>query len=225
MKKHLKSLYNLPLFKNISTEDIDLLFKPHLYTVKHYKKGSIIYFKNEECKTCNVILEGVILIQDIDINGNVLNINEFESGSVFGENLLFSNINNYPMNVFSKTDTIILHVKKELIFNLCKHNEEFLNSFLNSVSNKTIILKDKVHKLSIKSIRECIIDFLLYQYNIQNNLVIKLNRSKKELAEEFGIQRTSLSRELNKMKKDGLIDYDSKTIKILDLDLFLEYDL
>ncbi|NCB72673.1 MAG: helix-turn-helix domain-containing protein, partial [Clostridia bacterium] len=40
--------------------------------------------------------------------------------------------------------------------------------------------------------------------------------SKKELAENFGIQRTSLSRELNKMRKDNLIEFDSASITILD---------
>jgi Mn-dependent DtxR family transcriptional regulator len=45
--------------------------------------------------------------------------------------------------------------------------------------------------------------------------------SKKEMAERFGIQRPSLSRELNKMRKDGLLEYDAKTITIKDLNMFL----
>lgn len=43
--------------------------------------------------------------------------------------------------------------------------------------------------------------------------------SKKEMAERFGIQRPSLSRELNKMRKDGLLEYDAKTITIKDLSM------
>lgn len=222
MEKYIKLLQSIDLFKNISTQEIIDIFTPELYTIKNYKKDAIIFFKNEECRSCNILLVGNVLIQDVDINGNVLNLNKFSSGEIFGENLLFSNSNTYPMNVYSHTDTVVLHLKKELIFNLCKRNDTFLEKFLVSVSNKTIILKDKVKKLSIKSIRECIIDYLLYQYKCQNNMVIKLDRSKKELAEEFGIQRTSFSRELNKMKNDGLIDYNSKSIKILDLDLLLE---
>ncbi len=35
----------------------------------------------------------------------------------------------------------------------------------------------------------------------------------------MGISRTSLSRELQKMKQDGLIDYDMKTITIMDRDI------
>jgi Mn-dependent DtxR family transcriptional regulator len=43
--------------------------------------------------------------------------------------------------------------------------------------------------------------------------------TKKELAEKIGVQRPSLSRELNKMRKDGLLTYDSKQITIMDVDL------
>jgi DNA-binding transcriptional regulator LsrR (DeoR family) len=40
--------------------------------------------------------------------------------------------------------------------------------------------------------------------------------TKKQLAENFGVNRTSLSRELKKMKNEGLIDFDNKLIEIKD---------
>ena len=39
--------------------------------------------------------------------------------------------------------------------------------------------------------------------------------TKEELANQLFIQRPSLSRELGKMKKEGLIDYDRYTVTIL----------
>ncbi|MEA4939555.1 MAG: helix-turn-helix domain-containing protein, partial [Christensenella sp.] len=44
---------------------------------------------------------------------------------------------------------------------------------------------------------------------------IKLEITKKALAERIGVQRTSLSRELTKMRDEGLIDFDSESIKVL----------
>lgn len=222
MSNYIQVLQSINLFSNITADKLSAYLAQDSYIIKKYKKDSIIFLKNEECKTCSILLEGNIVIQDVDINGNILTLNKFSVGDILGENLLFSNSNTYPMNVLSYTDTTVLHIKKELILKLCKENDTFLENFLISVSNKTIILKDKVKKLSIKSIRECIIDYLLYQYKYQNSLTIKLDRSKKELAEEFGVQRSSFSRELNKMKNDGLIDYNSKNIKIINLESLLE---
>ena len=83
------------------------------------------------------------------------------------------------------------------------------------ISNNASILGNTIKSYVNRTIRDCITSYLLNESNIQNSKKVVLNISKKELAEKFGIQRTSLSRELNKMKKDGLIDYDSKSITIL----------
>ncbi|WP_346898573.1 helix-turn-helix domain-containing protein [Clostridium sp. UBA7503] len=58
----------------------------------------------------------------------------------------------------------------------------------------------------------------MYESYIQKSNVIKLKVTKKDLAEKFGVQRSSLSRELNKMRKDGLIEYDAYSITIINLE-------
>lgn len=44
-----------------------------------------------------------------------------------------------------------------------------------------------------------------------------MNSSKKELAERFGVQRSSLGREPNKMRRDELIEYDARAITLKGL--------
>ncbi len=66
----------------------------------------------------------------------------------------------------------------------------------------------------MKTIRQQIIDYLTYQYHKQNSLRIILNMSKKEWSEKLGVHRPSLSRELSKMKREGLIDYDRNSVTI-----------
>jgi CRP/FNR family transcriptional regulator, dissimilatory nitrate respiration regulator len=74
-------------------------------------------------------------------------------------------------------------------------------------------------------LEECIVDFLSCEYYTQKSMIIKLGISKKELAERLGIQRTSLSRELNKMKREGMISYDSRTITIEDSTVIKKSDI
>lgn len=204
------------LFKECSFQSIEDLFTKDSYYIKNYTKNSVIYFQNEKCTTFDIVLKGIVSIQGIDDKGNYISISDFTIGNEIGGNLLFSSNNYYPMMVLSKTDVTILHLKKELILKLCQNNTTFLTNFLQSLADKTLILTDKIKTLSLKSIRQCIIDFLIYESYAQNNNTIKLELTKKELAEKFGIQRPSLSRELNKMRKDGLIEYDAYTITILN---------
>jgi DNA-binding transcriptional regulator LsrR (DeoR family) len=58
-------------------------------------------------------------------------------------------------------------------------------------------------------------NLLEYESKRQNTNYIKLNMTKKALAEKIGVQRTSLSRELAKMRKDGLIVFDRTSITLL----------
>lgn len=222
MNNSINFLINTDLFKCFSFHELEKLFNKDYYKIKKYTKNSVIYFQNEKCESLDVILDGVITIQKIDSEGDILTISDFMSGNVLGENLLFSRNNTYPMTIITKSDTTILHIKKDMILNLCQNNVCFLNSLLQSLSDKTLILSDKIKSLTLKTIRQCIIEFLLFEYNSQKSTKIKLNMSKKELAEKIGVQRSSLSRELNKMRNDGLIEYDTKYIDINDIDLLRE---
>ena len=141
----------------------------------------MIYFQNEKCTRFDIILKGIILVQEIDSNGNVLTISDFTVGDVLGGNLLFSHRNFYPMTVIAKTDAIILHIKKDLILKFCQTNVVFLNNFLISISDKTLILTDKIKSLSMKTIRQCIIDFLIYESFSQNSKHSEIGTHKKRI--------------------------------------------
>jgi len=116
-------------------------------------------------------------------------------------------------------DCILIKLKKNLILDLCRTNNEFLVSFLSLLSDKTLFVTDILHYLAHKSIRDMIIVYLKTEYIRQKSQTIKLNITKQELAEKFGVQRPSLSRELKKMRNDGLVKYDAKSIYICDLNI------
>lgn len=217
MQDFIYVLENIDLFKELSIQAIESLFEKNSYNTKKYKKDSVIYFQNEKCTTLDIVLKGTVSVQGIDDKGNYVSISDFNIGDVIGGNLLFSHKNFYPMMVLAKNEVTMLHLRKDLVLNLCQSNTNFLINFFQSLSDKTIILTDKIKTLSFKSIRQCIIDFLIFESYAQNSNVIKLTLTKKQLAERFGVQRPSLSRELNKMRRDGLIDYDAHAIIIHDL--------
>ena len=219
IKDYLDILKLTGLFDEFSAKELLNLFKTHNYIISKYNKGSIIHFESEKCNYWDIILKGQVFIQKIDEKGNVLAVAEFKIGDNIGGNLLFSKYPYYPMSVIAKSDTEILHIPKDLVLQLCQTSQDVLVKFLTCISDKTAILTSKIKSISMKSIRESVIEFLNYEYYTQNSKKIKLNMTKKELAERLGIQRTSLSRELNKMKKDGLIDYDAHSITICDFNI------
>ena len=217
IEKYIAAITSIDLFRDFTKQELLNIFKINKYTLSKYIKGEIIHLQNEVCKTMDLVLAGQVSVQKIDENGNILTISSFSSSDIMGANLLFASKNNYPMTITSKVNSIILHIHKELILELCQSNKNFLIGLITVISDKTLTLTDKINSITLKTIRQCITEFLIYEYSIQKSNVIKLGMSKKEMAERLGIQRPSLSRELNKMRKDGLLKYDANSITINDI--------
>ncbi len=169
----------------------------------------------EICSKLEIILSGKVVIERIDESGNLMTIAEFFSGDILGGNLIFSKNPYYPMTVTTKQPTVILNINKTLLFQLFADNNDFLRSYLEYASDHTVILGEKIKHYVNKTIRESITFYLEYELKQQNGNIIKLGMTKKALAEKIGVQRTSLSRELAKMRKDGLIKFDAYSIELL----------
>ncbi|HZK44600.1 MAG TPA: Crp/Fnr family transcriptional regulator [Syntrophomonadaceae bacterium] len=212
--KYFPDIKNNELFKSLSeNEFLEVINYSRIST---YLKKSIIHLQNEPCSSIGIILEGDVVIQRLDENGKVLTIVTLEVGESFGGNLIFSDQGLYPMTVSANSDSTILHVGKETIIDLCQKNKDFLIEFMRSISNKTIIVSNKLNAITMKSIREQIIDSLIQEYKVQQSLHLELPLNRKNWAESLGIPRPSLSRELSKMKADKLIDYAGNWILIID---------
>lgn len=217
MEDFIRLLAQSDLFRCFSIEELSMMFKQNPCRIDSYSKNAVIHFQNEICTSLDVVLYGAVMIQRIDAGGDMLALCDFAAGDSIGENLLFSRNNLYPMTMTAKYDTKIIHIKKTIVLSLCQNNSDFLINFLQSVSDKTLILAGKIKTLSMKTIRQCIVEFLLYEYHVQKSTTIQLEVSKKELAEKLGVQRPSLSRELSKMRYDGVITFDAKSITIQNI--------
>lgn len=83
------------------------------------------------------------------------------------------------------------------------------------ISDNAFIVSGKIKYYANKTLREKIMNYLDYECKKQNSNHIKLSITKKALAERMGVARTSLSRELDKMRKEGIIAFDRETITLL----------
>ena len=215
MKKYSELMRQIDLIKSINPQEIDSYLTEGSCKTAEYRKNNIVHFVGEVCSNLEIILSGKVVIERIDESGNLMTIAEFFSGDVLGGNLMFSKNPYYPMTVTAKDATLILEINKTRLFQLFSDNHDFLKSYLEYVSDHTVILGDRIKHYVNRTIRESIISYLDYERKKQNSNIIKLNMTKKALAERIGVQRTSLSRELAKMREDGLIEYTPVSISLL----------
>jgi CRP-like cAMP-binding protein len=203
------------LLKAIPPERIQSYLRDGSFKISTYGKNAIIHFSGEICTKLEIILEGNVHVERIDESGSLMIIAEFSNDQILGGNLLFSKNPYYPMTITTKNLAVILEIHKERLFEIFSDSPVFLRHYLEFVADHTTILGDRIQHYVNKSMRDCILKYLELERHKQKENPIKLTITKKAWAEKMGVQRTSLSRELAKMKKDGLIRYDSKLIELL----------
>ena len=155
--------------------------------------------------------------------GKMIVINQISVGGVFGEVAIFSSKKTFPSTVVASLDSKVMFLNKINILQICFQNKKFLTNLLHLLSEKILILDHKLHFLSGETIRQKLCLYLIECYQTQNKLTIQLDISKRKMAEQFGVTRPSLSRELIQMKKEGLIDYVSNQIIIKSLQALESY--
>ena len=210
--KYLSKIKSNQLFSHLT--DNELLEIINHCSIKEYSKGGIIHLQKQPCNSLGIVLDGDVAIQRLDNDGRVLTIVYLKMGESFGGNLIFADQVSYPMTVSANSNSVILHIDKDTILELCQKDKTFLVEYIRSISNKAILVSNKLNTVVMKSIREKIIYYLNQEYAAQQSQRIILPFIKKDWAESLGIPRPSLSRELSKMKADNLIDYSKNWILI-----------
>lgn len=187
-----------------------MLFDKIKGKVKTYEKNDLIFNEGDRCNYVCIVTNGAVKISTTSSLYNEFIISTIKSGESFGENLIFSERPFYLGDIIATKKTSILFLsKKEYL----KYVSENLEEFLQENSKRYLLLQQRTKILLQKSIREKILFYLISKYNSTNSLDIKIT-SKEELAKYLNIERPSLSRELIKLKEEGLIDYDRHFIYI-----------
>ena len=129
MEHNLTLMKKSSLFNPFSTKELEIYLKKGVFTVKKYQKENILHFEDEPCTKLEIILSGLVVVERIDEEGNILTISEFLGGDLLGGNLLFSGNPRYPMTITAKDSTIIVEVQKERLFQLFIDYPDFLRLY------------------------------------------------------------------------------------------------
>lgn len=202
-------------FVHVEEEKLQEAFQRDSLKIRRFNENQVIYLQGEACSSMDVVLKGAVDIHTIDQEGNITTLARFRKDEIVGVNLLFSTDSTYPFSVTAGEDTELLQLSRDILLDLSRDNPSFTEALLQIVSDKALSLANWITQISMKPLREKILDFIHLEMKRQDEDRIILPTSKKDLAERLGVQRTSLSRELQKMKKDGILEYDRTSITLI----------
>jgi len=82
-----------------------------------------------------------------------------------------------------------------------------LRNYINVVAEKGLELHERINCLLKPTVRDKILTFLRRTAKEQQSPSFTIAMDRNDMAEYLNVERSALSRELSRMKKEGLIDY------------------
>lgn len=219
MTEYLNTIIKTRLFDNIDKKEIPNILENFKSQKKSYDKGNIIIDMGDKVEAIYLILNGKIEISKEydDTRKNIVNI--LESGEIFAEAMALSTNKISQITAISLSKSEILKINIKYIFdnNLEKNKNIFIENLLKIISDKNKFLSMKNDILSQKSLRSKIILYLEYMSNMQKSEKINIPYSRDKLAEFISADRSALSRELNRLAKEKMIELNGNKINIIDI--------
>lgn len=210
--KYLNLLKKLPLFFNLSDNEILFILKFFNFSEENFDKNSLIFQAGNPITKIGIIISGELNIIKEDFWGNRNILGKFKSGEIFGEVFALSKRSTPNLSVEASQNCKILFLDlKDFLINNPKNPFEiykFLNNVFQISLKKNILLTQKIEHITKKSLKEKIISFLSAEAlkNKSNSFDIKFDRQ--ELADYLSVDRSALSRELSTLKKQKILDYN-----------------
>ena len=217
MQDYFDVIKNIPLFNNIDHSELKALLNCLGAEIKTIPKGNIILPAGEKPINVGVVLSGIVHISKEDYDGNRVIITAAVPGEVFAESLCCAHIGKSPVTVFAGEDAAVMLLKFDRILstcpNSCPFHRKLVENMLNLLANKNLHLQSRMEIIAAKSIRTKVLQYL-ETLGIRQGDSIAIPFNREELADYLCVERSALSHELSKMKRDGLIDY-KKNIFVL----------
>lgn len=222
-----KALENSLLFSDIIKENIKNMLACLEPKEKSYKKGELIARFGEEMEGFGLLIEGSLSVLKENIDGNRLLLNILKPGDLFGEMAVYSERRVWPATISAVENSIVLFIEPEKIVaaceKACSYHQQLTSNMLNILSDKAMSLNKQVEYLSIKGMREKLCTYFWEQHKNQDSLLIHLPMKRNEMADFLNVSRPSMSREMSRMRDEGLIDFHLSTVKITNPQQLAEY--
>lgn len=208
----LKKMKMSKIFENISEADIKALHFCFKTRVLDIKKGDILIDEGEPFESIVLILEGHLRTIINDYYGNTSILADYYTGEAVGVEEAFSGSNIAQYTLIAMQDTQVLTMNKYRVIypcnNMCLRHTQIQNNLVKIISQKNIELMQKFNHITKPSTKDKVLAYLHYISKNQNSRYFDIPFNRQELADYLSVDRSALSFELSKLKKQGIIDFN-----------------
>ena len=215
-----EQLADMVMFQGIEKDNIGLLLGCLGSYPKSYAKGEYIAFEKDAIKNIGLVISGSVHMVKEDVWGNSTIMTRMTSGHLFGESFACGSDDTSMVAFLAAENTEVLWLPFDRVMstccNSCAFHQQIIKNMVVMLSNKNQALMEKIEVVSKKTLREKILSYLSQEALRQGSKYFEIPLGRLELADYLCTDRSALTRELSKMRNQGIIDYDKNMFRICE---------
>lgn len=208
-----------PLFDGLGPEDRRAVLECVGYHISTFRKGQIVAFEEEDIRHIGILLSGAVDMVKEDLWGDRTMLVRMGKEELFGETFACGDDPVSTVTFVVSEDAKILFLPFDRVMHCCTMScgvhHRLIGNMVRVIANKNRDLMRKVEVISKRTIRERLLAYLSIQAQLQGSRSLRIPLGRMELADYLCVDRSALTRELAKMKEEGLIDHDRDRFRLL----------
>ncbi len=202
----------------MNEREIEAILKCLTVQIKEYEKGSVIFQAGEIVSEIGIVINGSVHIIREDYWGNRDLIARVGENEVFGETYACIPQLEIPIYVIAaqKTEVLFLNLKKVLrtCSSSCEFHNYLIQNMLMVLAEKNLQMTNKIDIVTKRTTRSKLMTYLSKQaeQNHASEFIIPLTRQ--QLADYLGVDRSAMTVELQKLQKDGFVEFNKNKFQL-----------
>lgn len=219
MKKYMEILRNCNLFENMENENITAMLSCLGAEVQAYAKNQYIFTEGEIASHMGILLSGTAQIVRVDFYGNRSIVTTIEPQQLFGESFACTETRSIPVNVIAEKDCKVMLIDSRKILqpcsNACEFHRKIIFNLTKEIAAKNLLLNQKIEIISKRTTREKLMTYLLMLAK-QHGSSFTIPYDRQELADFLEVDRSGLSAEISKLRKENVIECKRSFFRLLE---------
>lgn len=211
----------MDLFDGIKEDDRSEMLKCLNAKKKQYKKGSTVLGRGGRTSEMGMVLEGSVHMVKDDFWGNRSILGQASPGQMFGEVYACLPRQGLEVDVVAAEDTEVLFLDVGRILTVCSSACSFhtrlIRNLLTILAEKNLMLTHKMEHMAQKSTRDKMLSYLSMEAEKQGGPEFAIPFNRQQLADYLSVDRSAMSRELSRMKAEGLLDFHRNRFRLKNL--------
>ena len=207
-----KAIQRCTLFRDLPDREMECALSFFRAAGREYQKGQALNRPGEVFSRFGLVLSGAIHINSYESDPPVV-MATVSPGSTFGESLCFLGLP-APVHAFAASKCRVLWLSTDGVKRppATELEQKLQQRFTAMIAEKALSMNDRIQILTRHTMRDKVLT-LLYQYGREGEEFL-LPFDREHMAAYLGADRSALSRELSRMKADGLIDYRKNRFRL-----------